>query len=51
MGCMTSSSELRPRIESASTPIDWLQRLLERHEEITADGLQDDVTALLLQAE
>ncbi len=34
---------------SAHSPRAWLDQLLERHEERTAEGLQDDLTALLLQ--
>ena len=35
---------------SPSTPAAWLATLLDRHRERTAPGLQDDVTALVLQA-
>ena len=34
---------------AASSPSEWLDRLLERHEATTVDGLQDDLTALVLQ--
>ena len=34
----------------AADPSDWLGRLMDRHAEVTAEGLQDDVTALVLQA-
>ena len=33
----------------AETPAAWLETLIERHERTTAGGLQDDLTALLLQ--
>ena len=35
---------------AAPGPTEWLGRLLDRHEAVTEEGLQDDVTALLLQA-
>jgi serine phosphatase RsbU (regulator of sigma subunit) len=33
-----------------AVPTDWLGLLLDKHRDVTAPGLQDDLTALLLQA-
>ncbi len=43
-------ADCRPARIVFYAPTDWLRLLLDKHRKVTAAGLQDDLTALLLQA-